>query len=64
MCKHVILRRHIGLVSEVILKAAQDEAVDCIVMGGYGLSPLMEGLFGSTVDGVLRKTTVPVLVCQ
>jgi nucleotide-binding universal stress UspA family protein len=64
MCKHVTLRRNIGLVSEVILKAAQDEAVDCIVMGGYGLSPLLEALFGSAVDGVLRKTVVPVLVCQ
>jgi len=64
MCKHVTLRRNIGLVSEVILKVAQDEAVDCIVMGGYGHSPLMEALFGSTVDGVLRKSAVPVLVCQ
>ena len=64
MCKHVTLRRNIGLISEVILKAAQDEAADCIVMGGYGLSPLLEALFGSAVDGVLRKTVVPVLVCQ
>ena len=64
MCKHVTLRRNIGVLSEVILKAAQDEHVDCIVMGGYGLSPLLEALFGSTVDGVLRKTVVPVLVCQ
>ncbi|QRN83588.1 universal stress protein [Chloroflexota bacterium] len=64
MCTHVTLRRNVGIVSETILKAAQDESADCIVMGGYGLSPLMEALFGSTVDGVLRKTTVPVLVCQ
>lgn len=64
MCKHVTLRRNLGMISEVILKAAQDENADCIVMGGYGLSPLLEALFGSTVDGVLRKTVVPVLVCQ
>jgi len=64
MCKHVTLRRNLGMISEVILKAAKDENADCIVMGGYGLSPLLEALFGSTVDGVLRKTVVPVLVCQ
>ncbi len=64
MCTHVTLRRNIRIVSDTILKTAQDENADCIVMGGYGLSPLMEVLFGSTVDGVLRKTVVPVLVCQ
>jgi nucleotide-binding universal stress UspA family protein len=64
MCKHVTLRRNIGLTSDVILKTAQEQNADCIVMGGYGLAPFWEALFGSTVDGVLRKTTVPVLVCQ
>ena len=64
MCKHVTLRRNIGLISDVILKTAQEQNADCIVMGGYGLAPLWEALFGSAVDGVLRKTTVPVLVCQ
>jgi nucleotide-binding universal stress UspA family protein len=64
ICQHVMLRRPIGRTSDVILKAAQDQNADCIVMGGYGLAPLWEALFGSTVDGVLRKTNVPVLVWQ
>jgi nucleotide-binding universal stress UspA family protein len=63
-CTQVIFRKHAGLVSEVILKAARDLGSDCIVMGGYGLSPILEALFGSAVDGVLRRASIPVLVCQ
>ncbi len=63
-CDQVIFHQHAGLVSEVIVKAASDGGSDCIVMGGYGLSPILEALFGSTVDGVLRRASIPVLVCQ
>jgi nucleotide-binding universal stress UspA family protein len=63
-CGKVIFRQHTGRVSDVIVKVSRDERSDCIVMGGYGLSPLLEALFGSTVDGVLRRTEIPVFVCQ
>ncbi len=63
-CGKAIFHQHAGRVSDVILKVAREEDLDCIVMGGYGLSPILEALFGSTVDGVLRRTEVPVLVCQ
>lgn len=59
-----IVRQPEGRVSDVILQEAQEREVDLIVMGGYGLSPLLEALFGSTVDGVLRRTYIPVLICQ
>ncbi|HQA27895.1 MAG TPA: universal stress protein [Brevefilum fermentans] len=48
----------------VILQVAEDINADLIIMGGYGFSPVLEIIFGSTVDGVLRGTHVPVLVAQ
>lgn len=63
-CKNAIFRYRSGRASKVILQVAKDEAADMILMGGYGLSPIWETLFGSTVDGVLRGTTIPVFVSK
>jgi len=63
-CAKTILRRNKTWISKEILKVACNESADVIVMGGYGLSPLLELLFGSTVDSVLRTTTIPVIICQ
>ncbi len=51
-------------VSEVICQTVSQISPDMIIMGGYGLPPLMEIIFGSTVDSVLRRTRIPVLICQ
>ena len=53
-----------GRTSDVILRVANELSVDMILMGGYGFPPLLEILFGSTVDGVLQGTPIPVLVCK
>jgi nucleotide-binding universal stress UspA family protein len=63
-CVNRVLRHQSESVSQVILKAADEVGANLIIMGGYGFSPLLEALFGSTVDGVLRETTLPVLICQ
>jgi len=63
-CLNTIFQQHSGRVENVILQVAQEQGADLILMGGYGLSPLLEALFGSTVDGVLRGTPIPVIVCQ
>ena len=63
-CHNSIFEQHTGRVDKVILSIAKEQGVDLILMGGYGLSPLLEALFGSTVDGVLRGTPIPVVVCQ
>lgn len=57
-------RQPSGSVSDIILGVAQENYADIIVMGGYGLSPIFEIVLGSTVDGVLRHTRLPVLICQ
>ena len=53
-----------GPVDEAILTAAREHACNLILMGGYGLSPLLEFALGSAVDKVLRKAEVPVLICR
>jgi len=63
-CLNTIFQQHSGRVENVILQVAREQGADLILMGGYGLSPLLEALFGSTVDGVLRGTPIPVIVCQ
>ncbi len=53
-----------GPVDAAILAAAREHECNLILMGGYGLSPLLEFALGSAVDKVLRKAEVPVLICR
>jgi nucleotide-binding universal stress UspA family protein len=53
-----------GPVAEVILQTAKAHDSDLILMGGYGHSPLAEVVLGSAVDGVLRASSQPVLICR
>jgi len=53
-----------GPVAECILRASQEEDSQLILMGGYGFSSVVELVMGSSVDQVLRSTTIPVLICQ
>ncbi len=63
-CQNTYFKKRSGGVGRAILRTASEEDADMIVMGGYGLSPILELLFGSTVDSVLRGTRVPVIICQ
>jgi nucleotide-binding universal stress UspA family protein len=63
-CVSRIYRKPLLRTSVVILEVVDEVNADLIIMGGYGLSPLLEMIFGSTVDGVLRGTSVPVIVAQ
>ncbi len=51
-------------VSQEILNVADQEEATLIIMGGYGFSPILEALFGSTVDGIIRDARIPILICQ
>jgi nucleotide-binding universal stress UspA family protein len=53
-----------GEVAEAILKTAQTQQSDLIIMGGYGHSPVVEVMLGSTVDEVVRSSHQPVLICR
>jgi len=53
-----------GPAAEALLQVVEEQEVSLIIMGGYGLRPLLEVLRGSTVDRVLRSSRRPVLVCR
>ncbi len=53
-----------GPVAGAILKTVKEHNCNLIIMGGYGRSPVLEVVLGSTVDEVLRTSPWPVLICR
>jgi nucleotide-binding universal stress UspA family protein len=53
-----------GPVAEALLSTAGQRGCDFIIMGGYGFSPMLEVVLGSTVDQVLRASPLPTLICR
>jgi nucleotide-binding universal stress UspA family protein len=53
-----------GNVAEIILMVAESTGSDLIIMGGYGSSPVVEVVLGSSVDKVLRLSRRPMLICR
>jgi nucleotide-binding universal stress UspA family protein len=51
-------------VANTILSYAADNAVDFMVMGGYGHSRLHEFVLGGTTRGILQTMTVPTLMAH
>ncbi|MGB2956353.1 MAG: universal stress protein [Anaerolineales bacterium] len=54
----------IGSPGEVILGNKKSHGCDFLIVGGYGYQPVMEVLFGSTLDALLRRSDVPILICH
>lgn len=53
-----------GPIAGTILDVAEESRVSMIITGGYGLNPVLELVFGSTLDHVLRSSQIPVLICR
>ncbi len=49
---------------EAILKAARALKSELLVMGGYGATPMVEIVVGSSVDQLLREAEIPMLICR
>ncbi|MCP4401291.1 MAG: universal stress protein [bacterium] len=72
LAKDYLKRRHVeadyvtasGNVSEMILTVAENYECDLIIMGGYGRGPMLEMVLGSTVNRILQKSHIPVLICR
>jgi nucleotide-binding universal stress UspA family protein len=47
-----------------ILAAAREQESDLLILGGYGGSPVVAAVLGSTVNAVLARAAMPVLVCR
>jgi nucleotide-binding universal stress UspA family protein len=52
-----------GKVPETILRIAEDQGSDLILMGSYGGGWLKQQLHGNVVNQVLEQAALPVLVC-
>ncbi|MCB0013311.1 MAG: universal stress protein, partial [Anaerolineales bacterium] len=48
----------------LILRVAEREAADLIIMGAFGATPVRQLILGSTVVDLLRETAQPVLLCR
>jgi nucleotide-binding universal stress UspA family protein len=46
------------------MEQIESHQADLILMGGYGLNPILEVTFGSTVDQLLREVRRPILICR
>ncbi len=53
-----------GSIDQAITKAIDDYACDFLLIGGYGHSPLVDVVLGSTVDQLLNDVKIPVLICR
>ncbi len=53
-----------GPVLSALLSTAEDRSCDFFIVGGYGHTPVVEVVLGSTVDELLRTTKLPTLVCR
>jgi universal stress protein A len=51
----------LGTPGPAILELAREREADLLVMGTHGFSGVRKALFGSTLQGVLRRARVPVL---
>jgi nucleotide-binding universal stress UspA family protein len=62
--QEAIYQSAIGSVAETVLAAADDLGSELIIMGGYGVNPIVEVVKNTTVDRILNETHRPVLICQ
>ncbi|MDY0270505.1 universal stress protein [Trichloromonas sp.] len=50
-----------GIPYDEIIKKAEEQSADLIIMGTHGRTGLDHVLFGSTAEKVVRKSTIPVM---
>ncbi len=60
-CEHKLLH---GSPASQIVKCADEEGADMIVIGSHGRKGLMRMLMGSVAEGVVRKAKCPVLTIK
>jgi len=51
-------------IAGAIMRTVEEQDCDFIIMGGYGYSPVIEIVLGSTVDRVLRTSRRSILICR
>ncbi|MCS7013454.1 MAG: universal stress protein [Chloroherpetonaceae bacterium] len=54
----------IGLAPDTIIRVAEEEDVDLLIMGSHGRSGLSRLLLGSVTEAVMRRAKLPILVVK
>ncbi len=52
-----------GRVDQCIIRTSEQDGSHLILVGGYGVPAIKEVALGSTVDHLIRNTTMPLLIC-
>jgi len=50
--------------TETILHYVAQLNIDLLLLGGYSRNPILEVIQGDEVDQILRRTTIPILICR
>jgi nucleotide-binding universal stress UspA family protein len=53
-----------GPVAKTLLKTAEKNNNDFLIIGGYNHSPLVEAVLGTVLNEVILETKIPLLICQ
>jgi nucleotide-binding universal stress UspA family protein len=53
-----------GPPAAAILRVAEQRQSDVILMGGYGVGPLLNVFFDDVVDQILRAWQRPMFICR
>ena len=51
-------------IAQIIVRKAQENACDLIILGTHGLTGVMHLLMGSVAEGVLRASKIPVMLIR
>lgn len=51
-------------ITEAILETAESVGSNLLIMGGFGIRPVRHLMLGSSVDGALRFSNQPILICR
>jgi nucleotide-binding universal stress UspA family protein len=53
-----------GPVGQALVRSAEEDDTQLILLGGYGHGPVLEAVLGSAVDQMLRHSRWPMLICR
>lgn len=53
-----------GEAQEVIVRTIQEQAIDMLIMGAFGHSPLRSLVVGSKTTELLKASTIPTLLLR
>ena len=60
----ITVEQRVGIPEKIISEIAAEGAIDLLLMGAYGHSPMRHLIVGSTTTAMIREVKIPVLLCR